>query len=50
MALGSDIMVFCLSLYKMLDAIGAGAGLDELRAQMKARFVGRPKKTTTPTT
>jgi hypothetical protein len=49
MALGSDIMVFCLFLYGVLKAIGQGAGLDELRAQMKARFVGRPKKTTTPT-
>jgi hypothetical protein len=51
MALGSDIMVFSLFLYGVLKAIGAGAGLDELRVQLKARFVGRPKKTTTtPTT
>ena len=45
MALGSDIMVFCLFLYGLLVAIGQGAGLDELRGQMKTRFT-RKKKTT----
>jgi hypothetical protein len=48
MALGSDVMVFCLSLYGILKAIGQGAGLDELRSQMKARFATRKKKTTPP--
>jgi hypothetical protein len=43
MALGSDIMVFCLYLYGLLIAIGAGAGLDELRAQMKTRFTRKKK-------
>lgn len=38
MALGSDIMVFSLSLYGLLKAIGQGAGLDDLRSQMKTRF------------
>lgn len=47
MALGSDIMVFSLTLYGVLQAIGQGAGLDDLRSQMKARFVGRPKKAKT---
>src|SRR4051812_19798408 len=47
MALGSDIMVFSLTLYGVLQAIGQGAGLDDLRGQMKARFVGRPKKAKT---
>jgi hypothetical protein len=47
MALGSDIMVFSLTLYGVLQAIGQGGGLDDLRAQMKARFVGRPKKAKT---
>lgn len=44
MALGSDIMVFCLAAYGLLKAIGAGAGLDALRAQMSARFAkaGKP--------
>jgi hypothetical protein len=42
-ALGSDIMVFCLTLYGILKAIGAGAGLDELKAQMGARFARGPK-------
>lgn len=50
MALGSDIMVFALFLYGVLKAIGAGAGLDELRLQMKARFVARAKRTTTTPT
>jgi len=48
MALGSDIMVYCLTLYGVLQAIGQGAGLDDLHTQMKARFVGRPKKAKTP--
>ena len=40
LALGSDIMVFCLSLYGVLKAIGAaaGAGLDTLRGQLSTRF------------
>lgn len=42
-ALGSDIMVFCLTLYGILKAIGAGAGLDALKAQMGARFNRSPK-------
>lgn len=42
-ALGSDIMVFSLTLYGILKAIGAGAGLDALRAQMGARFARGPK-------
>lgn len=49
MALGSDIKVFCLALYGVLKAIGQGAGLDELRAQMKAQFSNRKKKTPPPT-
>lgn len=43
LALRSDIMVFCLSLYGVLKALGAGTGLDELRAQMGLRFARRPK-------
>lgn len=43
MALGSDIMVFSLSLYGILKAIGVGAGLDALRSQMSARFNRRAK-------
>jgi hypothetical protein len=42
-AVGSDIMVFCLTLYGILKAIGAGAGLDALKAQMGARFARGPK-------
>ena len=42
-AIGSDIMVFSLSLYGILKAIGAGAGLDELKAQMGNRFARRRK-------
>lgn len=48
LALGSDIMVFCLAVYGVLKAIGQGTGLDELKAQMKARFPGRPKSTPPP--
>ena len=42
-ALGSDIMVFSLSLYGVLKALGAGAGLDDLRTQMGARFARGPR-------
>jgi hypothetical protein len=44
-ALGSDIMVFCLSLYGILKAIGvaAGAGLDLLRAQLSTRFARKTR-------
>ena len=42
-ATGSDIMVFSLTLYGILKAIGAGAGLDALKAQMGARFARGPK-------
>ena len=48
LALGSDIMVFCLSLYGLLKAIGAGAGLDALKAEMGARFNRGPRKQTPP--
>lgn len=49
MALGSDVMVFALALYGVLKALGAGGGLDELRAQMGARFARGPKAPKTPT-
>jgi hypothetical protein len=49
-ALGSDIMVFSLGLYGVLKALGAGAGLDDLRAQMGARFARGPRATKTPAT
>lgn len=44
-ALGSDIMVFSLSLYGILKAIGAavGTGLDVLRAQLSTRFARKPR-------
>jgi len=42
-ATGSDIMVFSLTLYGILKAIGAGGGLDALKAQMGARFARGPK-------
>lgn len=42
-ALGSDVMVFSLTLYGILKALGAGAGLDDLKAQMGARFARGPK-------
>lgn len=44
-ALGSDIMIFCLSLYGILKAIGAaaGAGLDLLRSQLSTRFARGPR-------
>jgi hypothetical protein len=44
LALGSDIMVFALFLYGLLKALGKGAGLDELKAQMGARFTRGPRK------
>ncbi len=42
-ALGSDIMVFSLTLYGILKALGAGAGLDNLKAQIGVRFARGPK-------
>ena len=48
MALGSDIMVFALVAYRLLKAIGAGAGLDALKAQMGARFKRGPRQTPAP--
>jgi hypothetical protein len=49
-ALGSDIMVFALSLYGLLKAIGAsaGAGLDTLRTQLKTRFARASKPAPAP--
>lgn len=44
MALGSDIMVFSLVAYGLLKAIGAGAGLDALKAQLGARFAKSPSQ------
>lgn len=41
LALGSDIMVFSLSLYGLLKSLGVGAGLDELKEQMARRFTRR---------
>jgi hypothetical protein len=46
-ALGSDIMIFCLSLYGVLKALGAGAGLDDVRSQIGARF-SRRRRTPNP--
>lgn len=48
LALGSDIMVFSLSLYGLLKALGVGAGLDELKEQMARRFTRR-RRTEPPT-
>ncbi len=48
LALGSDVMVFCLTLYGILKAIGAGGGLDQLKAQMGARFAKTPKAPAAP--
>jgi hypothetical protein len=48
MALGSDIMVFCLAAYGLLKAIGAGAGLDALKSQLGARFAKGPAKPAAP--
>jgi hypothetical protein len=47
-ALGSDVMVFTLSICGVLKALGAGAGLDELKAQMSSRFNRGPPATPTP--
>jgi hypothetical protein len=43
MALGSDIMSAALEGYAQLKVSGLGAGLDELRSQMSARFNRKPK-------
>lgn len=43
MALGSDIMVFCLSLYGVLKALGVGNALDALRTQLGLRFKRGPR-------
>jgi len=48
LALGSDIMVSCLEGYGMLKYTGKGAGLDELRQGMSARFAKSTKKTPPP--
>jgi hypothetical protein len=50
MALGSDVMEYALFQYGFLSATGAGAGLDELYAQLSQRF-GRqsPQPTPAPT-
>ena len=50
MALGSDVMEYALFQYGFLSAIGAGAGLDELHAQLGARFTRTPTATPTPPT
>ena len=54
MAIGSDIMAGALEGYGVLKVTGKGAGLDDLRAQMSARFnkkpaAKKPATTTTPT-
>lgn len=48
MALGSDVMVYCLETYGVLKAIGVGDGLDELRAQVGTRFKRGPRKKQAP--
>jgi hypothetical protein len=48
LALGSDVMVYSLSVYGVLKAIGAGGGLDELRSQMGARFNRGPRPKPNP--
>jgi hypothetical protein len=48
MALGGDVMEYSLYAYGLLKAIGAGGGLDALRAQMGARFARGPRKAATP--
>jgi hypothetical protein len=48
MALGSDVMEYALFQYGFLSATGAGAGLDELYAQLSQRF-GRQSPQPTPT-
>ena len=50
MALGSDVMEYSLFQYGFLSAIGAGAGLDELHAQLGARFTRTPTPEPPPTT
>ena len=50
MALGSDVMEYALFQYGFLTAIGAGAGLDELHAQLGARFAKTPTPEPTPPT
>ena len=50
MALGSDVMAFALFQYGLLSALGAGAGLDELYAQLGARFSRTPAPETPPPT
>ena len=42
MALGSDVMEYALFQYGFLSATGAGAGLDELYAQLAQRFAKQP--------
>jgi len=50
MALGSDVMEYALFQYGFLSAIGAGAGLDELYAQLGMRFArSAPEPHPTPT-
>jgi hypothetical protein len=49
MALGSDVMVYCLETYGVLKAIGVGDGLDELRSQVGTRFKRGPRKKPEPT-
>jgi hypothetical protein len=50
MALGSDVMEYALFQYGFLSAIGAGAGLDELYAQLGQRFAkGAQEPAPTPT-
>ena len=50
MALGSDVMEYSLFQYGFLSAIGAGAGLDELHAQLGARFARTPSPEPPPPT
>jgi hypothetical protein len=49
MALGSDIMEYALFQYGFLSAIGAGAGLDTLYAELGTRFSRAPQTPATPT-
>lgn len=44
MALGSDVMEYALFQYGLLSATGAGAGLDDLYAQLAQRFAKSPAK------
>ena len=50
MALGSDVMEYALFQYGFLSATGAGAGLDELYAQLALRFAKKPADPETPPT